>query len=218
MGHPEKFYNLVNKIRKNSIIKAVNCMVIRTYQSSEYSADIPETIYDVSVTRIGRYAFSSCKKLKSVTIGDGVREIGYNVFVFCKNLEDIAFPDSVKSIAGFAFSNYEALQTVTFGSGLKHIDENAFYTCHALESFYFCGGALGATDKMINGKLNSVLKIYYLAEAPGLTSPAWNGYIPQKVYSHTFRGILFYWNFCRTYGSLNSKRSVPHNPRCRVAH
>lgn len=222
--------------------------------TSVYSADIPEKIYDVPVTKIGKEAFRSCNKLtsvtipssvtsigyaafygcsmltsivipdsvtefeaygssntyfifygckqlesitipgsvksisrlfdgcdnlKSVTIGDGVEEIGWGTFR-CKALEEITFPDSVKSIAGAAFSNCKVLQTVTFGSGLKHIDNNAFSSCPALESLYFRGDAPGATDKMISGKLNSPLKIYYPEGVQGWTSPTWNGYITQS--------------------------------------
>ena len=50
-------------------------------------------------------AFFNCKNLESVTICNGVKEIGDEAFALCKNLVSIVIPNSVTEIHGFAFSS-----------------------------------------------------------------------------------------------------------------
>ena len=76
--------------------------------------------------------FSGCSRLTSITIPDGVTDIGWNAFDGCKSLTSITIPKSVTSV----------------GVG-------AFYGCSNLKSF---GGKLASEDGkclIINGKLLS---------------------------------------------------------------
>ena len=57
-----------------------------------------------SVTGIGRYAFSDCSSLTSITIPDGVTSIGWNAFYGCNSLTSIAIPSGVADIGKDAFS------------------------------------------------------------------------------------------------------------------
>ena len=43
------------------------------------------------MTRIGNYAFESCRSLESVTIPEGVTSIGGCAFEVCKNLKDVYY-------------------------------------------------------------------------------------------------------------------------------
>ncbi len=72
-------------------------------------ADIPETIEDAAVVKIGEGAFSNCYSLTSVTIPDSVREIDYEAFWYCY-----------------------ALETVTIGSGLESLPLDSFYSCESM--------------------------------------------------------------------------------------
>lgn len=136
-----------------------------------------------SVKRLPRDAFSRCENLKTVTLGNGVEEIGQYAFGSCKSLESITLPDSVKSIEQYAFQSCENLTTATIGSGIKNIDNQVFYNTKKLESLYFRGNAPSATSKMITHFADG-FKIYYPDTATGWTAPTWNGYIT-KSYSLT---------------------------------
>lgn len=130
-----------------------------------------------SINRLPNYMFYSCKSLKSITIEDGVEEVGKNCFK-ASGLETVTFPDSLKSIETLAFELCKELETVTFGKGLKHIANQTFrfYGQSKLMSIYFRGSAPTATDKIID-KFAEGFMIYYPEGASGWTTPTWNGYI-----------------------------------------
>ena len=58
-------------------------------------AVIPSEIDGIAVTEIGNFAFSGCKKLKSITIPVGVTELGCGVFQSCSGLQNVEIPDGV---------------------------------------------------------------------------------------------------------------------------
>ena len=59
-----------------------------------------------SVTRIGQFAFSHCKNLTSVTLGNHVTKIHNKAFFDCDRLTSIVIPKSVISINECAFGYY----------------------------------------------------------------------------------------------------------------
>ena len=77
---------------------------------------IPSSLKEVTIT--GGYipygAFSKCKSLTSVTIGDSVTSIGKEAFSYCSNLTSIEIPDSVTSIGPSAFTSCTSLTKVNY--------------------------------------------------------------------------------------------------------
>jgi hypothetical protein len=57
------------------------------------------------VTSIENSAFFNCSNLTSITLPEGVANIGWSAFEGCSSLTSIAIPESVTSIGGSAFSN-----------------------------------------------------------------------------------------------------------------
>ena len=64
------------------------------------------------VTEIGDFTFCNCSALTSVTIGNGVTEIGGYAFYGCSALTSVTIPDSVNGIGGNAFQYCSALTSV----------------------------------------------------------------------------------------------------------
>ena len=81
-----------------------------------------------SVTDIGVSAFENCWGFSSITIPDSVTSIGSSAFS-CTNLESVTIPDSVKSIGNEAFYNCDDLKRVTIGNGVETIGMRAFSGC-----------------------------------------------------------------------------------------
>ena len=87
-----------------------------------------------SVLFMGDYCFENCQSLIKITIGTGVRSIGYAAFNQCKALMGVTIPDSVTSLGSYAFYSCETLTKVTIGNGLKSIEECTFYFCKRLSA------------------------------------------------------------------------------------
>ena len=101
-----------------------------------YLSDIKTVTIVDGVTNIGEYAFFNCSSLTSVTIPDGVTSIGSYAFYSCSSLTSITIPDGVTSIGAYAFAHVKtSLTSVTIGSGVTSIGEYAFYDCTGLTNF-----------------------------------------------------------------------------------
>ena len=80
-----------------------------------------------SVTRINSNAFSRCKNLKSLTIGNAVTWIGGSAFSGCTSLTSISIPANVEEIGSSSFNgcsleyadfqSFESLCSITFRNG-----------------------------------------------------------------------------------------------------
>ena len=89
---------------------------------------IPDSVAEI------RGAFSGCSSLESVTIPDGVTEIGNSAFYGCTNLTSITIPDSVTEIYAYAFSGCSSLTSITIPDSVTNIYAYAFSGCSNLTS------------------------------------------------------------------------------------
>lgn len=100
-------------------------ILYRTFEGSHLlRIDIPG-----SVKRIGNEAFKECKGLETLTLSEGLEEIGDSAFLSCESLKGVALPDSVVKIGDKAFSGCAAMETLTLSKGLADIPGQAFAGC-----------------------------------------------------------------------------------------
>ena len=107
-----------------------------TYRISE-GIDFPEVILPdyyngKKVTEIGNGAFSECKSMKTLVIGNCVTAIGAKAFGECTLLTDVVLPDSVTDVGRYAFASCTNLVSVTIGRQVAHIGYYAFSECEKL--------------------------------------------------------------------------------------
>ena len=81
-------------------------------------------------------AFNSCRSLKSVTILDGVREIGGKAFFYCDSLAELSIPGSVTKIGHGAFYWCGSLESVVVPEGVTEIGNECFSNCTALKNVW----------------------------------------------------------------------------------
>ena len=92
-----------------------------------------KSIDGVLYTKDGKTLVSCPTKKTSVTIPNGVKEIGNWAFSLCEMLTKVTFPNSLKKIGNMAFWHCASLTSITLPRSLTTIDENAFAECLSLE-------------------------------------------------------------------------------------
>ena len=108
-----------------------------------YSSYVPWYSYRRSITtvtiengikNIGSDALYYCDSLTSVVIGDSVTSIGNYAFYYCDSLTSVVIPDSVTSIGDSAFRYCYSLTSVVIGDSVTSIGFYAFEYCDSLTS------------------------------------------------------------------------------------
>jgi len=105
------------------------------------SISIPRT-----VEVIGEYAFTACKKLRSIFRPDGkLLSIEDAAFYGCEELTDLDIMGGIEKIGSCAFAECKALEKFDVGETVKSIGSSAFMKCESLKevSFHSKETALG---------------------------------------------------------------------------
>ena len=99
-----------------------------------YEFDIKSVTIGNGITNIGMYAFSGCSYLSSIVIPNTVESIDLCAFNECINLVNISIPNSVIKIDMSAFYKCKKLANLDLHYGLIDIESYAFCFCESLES------------------------------------------------------------------------------------
>ena len=106
------------------------------YKTSNSSSSVSgETYQYYDNSKYYHYYIPS--SIKYVTITGGI--IPYRAFYNCSGLTSITIPDGVTNIGNYAFYFCRGLTSVTIGGSVTSIGENAFYNCTGLTSITFNG-------------------------------------------------------------------------------
>ncbi len=105
--------------------------LLKTNKKNITKANIPTTVslnsYKFNVNKIDKKAFYSCKKLKTVTIGNNVTYIGDLAFAKCSNLKSITFGKKIKKLGKKVLYYDKKLSTIKFeGTNLQSIGKQTF--------------------------------------------------------------------------------------------
>ncbi len=95
--------------------------------------------------------FSSCGKISTVIIADGVTSIGDSAFNYSTKLTSVIIPDSVVSIGEDAFAGCSALASIDIPDGVTHLGEGAFSGCSELTSIEIPDGITAIGDYTFSG-------------------------------------------------------------------
>ncbi len=86
---------------------------------------IPDTYMDKPITSIAYKAFENNRVIKSVNIGNNVKEIELKAFMGCENLSSVKFGSSVEKIGNYAF-HLSGIKDAVFPNSLVSIGSYAF--------------------------------------------------------------------------------------------
>ncbi|MGN1328261.1 MAG: fibronectin type III domain-containing protein [Eubacterium sp.] len=99
---------------------------ISGYAGSEANLTIPSEIDGYAVTSIGTFAFTENTDLISVTLPNGIKNIGGAAFAFCQNITDIKLNSDLKYIADEVFFGCTSLLEITVPDNVFSIGRCAF--------------------------------------------------------------------------------------------
>ncbi len=92
-------------------------ITVTGYTGDEKQITVPSVIDDLPVTAIADRAFAGNSKLTSVSIPEGVINVGWFAFSGCVGMKNLMLPSSVKVIEYGAFENCNTSMTVTCPEG-----------------------------------------------------------------------------------------------------
>ncbi len=102
------------------------------------SITIPDT-----VTSIGNYAFSNCKKLTAISIPDSVTSISDSAFSDCQKLASVQWSQNLQTIGRSSFSGCSSLENIVVPKTVKTVGASAFYNCTSISSVSFTDNPKG---------------------------------------------------------------------------
>ncbi|WP_440424988.1 leucine-rich repeat protein [Prevotella sp.] len=177
------------------IVEGGDCYYYDYSNHSYYTSDECYTSNDV----IGRYAFSGCSGLTSLTLPAGITEIGEYAFCDCDGLTSLTLPAGITWISYGAFRGCSGLTSLTLPAGITEISSEAFRGCSGLTSltlpagiteiyngtFYGCSGLTSLTLPAGITEIDS--EAFY--GCSGLTSVYVYAEKVPKIYSDVFLGV-----------------------------
>ena len=111
-------------------------VVLTEYLGSKADVYVPSTVEangnTYPVLKLSDSIFENNDAINSVTIGEGVIEIGAKAFYDCDALVCILLPESLISIGNEAFAGCDIFNSVILYDGVTSIGNSAFYGCISL--------------------------------------------------------------------------------------
>jgi len=80
-----------------------------------------------------RFGFFKCQQLVLIELCEDLLEIGWGAFTSCRKLKEITIPSTVTAIHFHTFSYCEKLEGIDLCEGLQEIEQYAFYACASLK-------------------------------------------------------------------------------------
>ena len=127
---PEAFtYSSIKKVDFNEGLEYIDTEAF--YFSKIENISLPGT-----VKALGLRAFSWCRDNKSITLAEGITDIGNQAFSINSSVEQIVFPDSLKTIGMDSFEGCSALKKAVIPATAE-ISYGAFDSCKALTIYCY---------------------------------------------------------------------------------
>lgn len=89
------------------------------------------------VTEIGAWAFYSCGSLAQIDLPSTLTAVGENAFLNCESVKTLALPDNLLTIESFGFGRMTNLVELTLPAKIKTLTNNAFNSCTNLATVHF---------------------------------------------------------------------------------
>ena len=144
-AEPAKEYKLNTVIEQDGIRYSIYSVEPLRFQVKKCLSDmdeieIPESVDDIIVDKIGDYSFEHNENIISVKLPDTIRTIGNHAFYCCENLKNVNIPENLESIEYLGFSNCNSISGMKLNRGLKSVGSAAFQMCESVNALSIPGG------------------------------------------------------------------------------
>ena len=112
---------------------------------------VTDLIVPDGVTSIGRCAFRSYKKLRSVSMADSVTNVEVGVFFQCENLGNVVLPSNLEAIGADAFGHCSSLTNVVMSTNVATIGSYAFAQCGRLADITIPASVMSVGEQAFSG-------------------------------------------------------------------
>ena len=172
---PSNLKYLGMKAFYETVLKQINIpKSIETWGSQSFASTPIETIeLEQGLKIIGEAAFMETQ-IKEIDIPGSVKEISDSAFSSCPKLQSVILHEGLSVIDQFAFSWDPELSEIVIPKTVNNIKKYAFH-CNTLKKIKFDGDA---PEYFLDDESaeKSHYIIYYHESASGFTHPTWNGY------------------------------------------
>lgn len=99
------------------------------------------------ITNVGSEVFARFSKLQEYTLSASVKTIGENAFEYCTSLRAVVIPDTVESLSHYCFQHCEGATSLTITGDLDYNGLNIpFFDMKNLKDIYITPGRTGAAN------------------------------------------------------------------------
>lgn len=138
----------------------------------------------VKTIPLGAFASTS---IEEITLPSTVKEIGWQAFYDCKNLEKVVLNEGLTHIENSAFMRVPKLTEITIPASMQELAYDAFVYSNNLEAVKFKGDAprfpitMGVDSQPLHSDYTPEFTVYYHAGAQGFDAAEWNG-LKKKIW------------------------------------
>ncbi|MDR1001820.1 MAG: leucine-rich repeat domain-containing protein [Oscillospiraceae bacterium] len=129
-------------------------LLLVKYTGAETTVTVPN-----GITEIGVKAFYQCSTIIQVFLPNSVTAIGSNAFSHCSELREINLPTSVTTIGQSAFSGCSSLRRISIPKSITKINNLTFYYCPSLERMDIPESVTSISDGAFTGCPNLIIYV-----------------------------------------------------------
>lgn len=157
----------------------LNGKEVTAIRSYAFGTEIVSVSGGENIKKLMPYAFAKCIGLQSITLPEGLADIGAYAFENCSALTAINIPASVKVIGNGAFMNCSALEVVTLNEGLRTISDFVFAFCARIVNITIPESVQQIGNNIFNDCMSLEIMIMKAAVPPSIS--------PEGLYRSTVK-------------------------------
>ena len=157
---PKWMSSYAKQITRIVVMEGVTGIGEKAFFTGPYQIKPEEILLPQSLRRIGNFAFT-LSVYGSLTLPEGLQEIGEDAFEGCQITGELRIPGTVQRIGSCAFLDCAELESLVLAEGVKEIGSQAFARCGSLREVHIPASVTSIGYRAFGVGLNSLTDVYY---------------------------------------------------------